>query len=200
MKINYFLTLIVSLLFVHNIWGQCTNTSAYGTVTAPTAGTSTTISTVQYATEYATINSAVSGAKYISTSSVATDFITIRQGTYNGTVVAFGQTPLQWIAPAAGNYYQHTNINSICGTAAASRTTAISRTTDYCSPTFGSGVEPISHVIFGSINNSTPTTGGLALESFTNQIATVEQGKTYTIQLAGNTAGNYTNYFRAYFD
>ncbi len=106
-------------------WAQCTNTSAYGTVTAPTGGASVTISTVQYATEYATINSVAAEAFYTSTSSIATDFLTVRQGTYNGTVIASGVTPLTWKATVSGTYYVHCNTNSSCGTSATSRTTAI---------------------------------------------------------------------------
>ncbi len=103
---------------------QCTNTSSYGTSTAPTTG-SVTITTCQYAGEYATISSVVAGVSYTSTSSVATDYITIRSGTYDGPVVASGVTPLAWTATVAGTYYQHCNTNAACGTESICRTTSI---------------------------------------------------------------------------
>lgn len=70
----------------------------------------------------------------------------------------------------------------------------------YCSPTFASGVEPITNVIFAGINNTTTNvTGGSSLESFCD-IGTVVQGTTHQISLKGNTDGNYTNHFRVYVD
>lgn len=76
------------------MFAQCTNTISYGSATAPTNGASVTISTVQYATEYATISSVAASTVYQSTSSIATDFLTVRKGTYNGAVIASGTTPL----------------------------------------------------------------------------------------------------------
>lgn len=105
-------------------YGQCTNSSSYGSATAPVAG-SVTITTCQYAGEYAPIYSVVSGTTYQSTSDVATDFITIHRDTYDGAVVASGTTPLNWTAPSSGTYFMHTNTNSSCGTESVCRTTII---------------------------------------------------------------------------
>ncbi len=102
----------------------CTNASSYGSAVAPTSG-SVTITTCQYGGEYATITSVMSLTTYTSSSSVATDFITIHSGTYNGPVIASGLTPLTWTAPTAGTYYQHCNTNSGCGTESVCRTTTI---------------------------------------------------------------------------
>ena len=74
---------------------QCTNTSAYGSATAPTAG-SVNFSTCSYASEYSTLNSVAAGTVYRCSSSVATDFITIRQGSSSGPVIASGVGPLTW--------------------------------------------------------------------------------------------------------
>lgn len=116
--------LIVSMLS-NNARAQCTNTTAYGTVTAPTAGATATITTAQYATEYATINTVAAATTYRSTSSIATDFLTVHQGSYNGPVIAFGLTPLYWTSTVAGTYYVHCNTNAACGTATTNRTTTI---------------------------------------------------------------------------
>lgn len=70
----------------------------------------------------------------------------------------------------------------------------------YCSPTFTSGVEPITNVTFAGINNTTTNTlGGPSLESFC-LTGTVVQGTTHQISLKGNTDGNYTDDFRVFMD
>jgi hypothetical protein len=120
-----FVLILLSLL---SIWtkvaGQCTNTSAYGSATAPASGC-VTITTAQYAGEYATISGVAATTGYQSTSSVSTDYITIREGAYNGTLIASGTTPLNWTSTVAGTYYMHTNTNSSCGSQASNRTTQI---------------------------------------------------------------------------
>ncbi|MEH6535427.1 MAG: GEVED domain-containing protein [Psychroserpens sp.] len=77
-------------------------------------------------------------------------------------------------------------------------TTALSA---YCTSTF-TIVEPITNVTFAGINNTTSNTvnGSSDTESFCD-IATVIQGNTTNqITIKGNTAGNFDNYIRAYFD
>ena len=77
----------------------------------------------------------------------------------------------------------------------------------YCGPlTFpgflGGGVEPISLVNFGGINNPTsPAIDGTpAHEFFIDQVGNVNQGSTHTITLKGNTGGNYVNHFAVFID
>ena len=72
----------------------------------------------------------------------------------------------------------------------------------YCGPlTYTSGVEPITSVDFGGMLNTSPAaTTSPAHEVFTDKIATVEQGKPYTINLKGNTGGTYTNRFIVFID
>lgn len=72
----------------------------------------------------------------------------------------------------------------------------------YCGPlTFSSGVEPITSVNFGGMTNTSPAaTTSSPHEVFTDKIATVEQGKPYTITLKGNTDGSYTARFLVFID
>ncbi len=71
----------------------------------------------------------------------------------------------------------------------------------YCNVTFPSGVEPITKVQFVGINNSSPaTTGGSSVEDFLSIIGSVEQLGAYTITVEGNSDGNYSNYYRVFFD
>ncbi len=73
----------------------------------------------------------------------------------------------------------------------------------YCNTVnFTSTVEPICNVTFAGIANDTdPEVGATpAFEEFLDDTAQVARGNTYTLSVAGNTAGNYTTYFTAFFD
>ncbi|MDP3557364.1 MAG: T9SS type A sorting domain-containing protein [Bacteroidota bacterium] len=127
MKKNYSIikTMVVLMILVAGkIGAQCTNTAQFGTATAPAQGNSVTITTCIFAGEYSTINSVVSGNTYSSTSSIAGDIITIRSGTFNGPVVAFGTTPLTWTATTAGAHFAHVNTTG-CGSNSTCRTAII---------------------------------------------------------------------------
>ena len=106
-------------------YSQCNNGSPYGGAVAPTSGGTNNISGCNYASEYAPITGVAASGNYIITSSVATDFITVRQGTSGGPVIAFGVQPLNWTATVVGTYYIHFNTNAACGTQASCRTTDI---------------------------------------------------------------------------
>lgn len=105
--------------------GQCNNAAEYGNAAAPAPGNTVTITTFQYAGEYATITGVAAASVYSSTSSTATDYFTVRQGTPGGPVIAFGQQPLIWTSTVAGNYYIHCNTNAACGTQSTNRTTSL---------------------------------------------------------------------------
>jgi hypothetical protein len=93
-------------------------------------------------------------------------------------------------------------VTGACSPSAISDAASLTVTLNYCSPTFTSGVEPISNVQFNSINNSSDNTcnSGSSLEDFTSVSTSVVAGTQYTISVTGNTCGNYTNHFRVYFD
>ena len=103
---------------------QCANTSPWQTLAAPAPSASISIGG-QWAGEYSTLTGIISGNTYSATSSVGSDFITVRSGTSNGPVVAYGQTPLNFVATGGGSYFFHTNTNSACGTQNSSRTLVV---------------------------------------------------------------------------
>jgi len=109
------------------VHSQCTNTTSFGSATAPTDNTPVTITTVQYESEYNTISNVVAGETYQSSSDCGS-YITVRRGTYDGTVVAHGWSPLSWTATVSGTYYIHYNTDAACGTASNSCTTTITCT------------------------------------------------------------------------
>ncbi|WP_430400200.1 GEVED domain-containing protein [Flavobacterium sp.] len=72
----------------------------------------------------------------------------------------------------------------------------------YCTPSFTSGVEPISNVTFNTINNSSANVcgAGSQYENFSATSTTVIKSSIYNLSVTGNTCGNFTNYIRAYVD
>lgn len=114
------LALLCNVAWQQTAHAQCTNATSFGTVTLPTAGGTATIN-CNYAGEYGTWNGAVSGTVYVFTSTIATDFLTIRSGTPTGPVVAFGTQPITWISAFTGAVYVHVNTDPACGTASACR-------------------------------------------------------------------------------
>jgi hypothetical protein len=104
--------------------GPCINTTSYGSATAPTTPTSLVINYCQYQTEYNTIYSCIVGRTYQSAYNLG-GFITVRSGTFNGTVIASGNAPLNWVCPSSGTYFVHYNTNNTCGTAMSCGTSYI---------------------------------------------------------------------------
>jgi len=99
-----------------SIQAQCTNITAFGTVTAPGPGVTATITTCLFGGEYTTINSATAATSYTVTGTGGTgNYITIRQGASGGPVIAFGLSPLTWTSTVAGTYYAHLNTDAACG-------------------------------------------------------------------------------------
>lgn len=148
MKKVYLLLLSVILLINIETSAQCTNTIQYpfSTININPAGTVTQISSCSYAEEYSVIGSAVSGQTLRFTSSVSTDYITIRSGSSNGPVVAFGQTPLTFANTFTGTLYAHWNTDASCGTQSACRTTTVQCTS--CTPP----PAPVNDLCSGALN------------------------------------------------
>jgi hypothetical protein len=121
-KVGWYLTMFIAFVMIpilmtpNQAMAQCTNVSSYGTgnLTGTTGSTATIL--CNYAEEYGTWNGIVANNQYTTTSTVATDFITVRSGSSTGPVVAFGTQPLVWTATVSGTYYIHINLNSGCAT------------------------------------------------------------------------------------
>jgi len=102
------------------LFAQCTNTSSYMTIEAPTTGT-INIANCSFSNEYATITNVAANTSYQSSSVVPatlqeTGYVTIRQGSFNGPVIAHGPSPLTWNSTVAGNYFAHWNLDANCAT------------------------------------------------------------------------------------
>lgn len=108
--------------------GPCINTISYGTQSLPVfGGISYTTVPCQFAGEYSTWSGAVVGTPYIAMTTVATDWITVRSGSYNGTVVAVGLGPLSFTPTNNNTLYIHVNTNSLCGTVSVCRDVSVTR-------------------------------------------------------------------------
>ncbi len=71
----------------------------------------------------------------------------------------------------------------------------------YCNVNFPTGVEPITLVNIGSINNtSTNVLGGPSLQDFTSQTTDLALGSSNPIIVKGNTGGNFANVIVAFID
>ena len=113
--LKIFLIFLFSVLFCQKMQSQCCNTSQYGSVTAPTSGT-TTISTCNYLSEYSPISLVVAGSSYTLEVTSTSAWITVYSGSSCGTFVADGLSPLTFTAPTSGTYYVHWSVNSSCAT------------------------------------------------------------------------------------
>ena len=127
-RIGVVIMLVCTIVFQQNVLGQCTNAFAFGTAAAPTNNTPLTISSCTYQQEYNTITGIVAGSSYTSTYDLG-GCITVRSGTPGGPVVAFGTSPLAWVAPSSGTYYIHYNVNCVtCAQATSCGVTTITCT------------------------------------------------------------------------
>jgi hypothetical protein len=104
-------------------FGQCTNPNAFGSTTAPTSNVPVTITTCAFFNEYQTVTGVIAGTTFTSTNSPV-GCITVHSGTFNGPVVAFGPSPLNWTAAAAGSYFIHNTVNCACATSTGTCVTA----------------------------------------------------------------------------
>jgi len=100
----------------------CLNSDPWGNVTMPDNNTEITITTIQWAGDYAAITITETGS-YRFTSSNPLDFLTLRRDTYDGMCVQKGLTPITYNCTAGTTYYLHTNLGCECGIESVNRTT-----------------------------------------------------------------------------
>lgn len=136
---SWVLVLVLATTSV-SVSAQCTNDTAFGFVPIDLSGAVKTFTTCSFAGEYSTATGAVNGQLLRFTSSVPTDFITVRSGTFDGPVVAFGPTPLGIGNTHTGPLFAHWSANATCGRQAICRTTTVQFIGECAfTRTFGSG-------------------------------------------------------------
>jgi hypothetical protein len=176
------LSVMVTMLLNGVSQAQCINTSAFGTATAPLSG-AVTISTCSYQTEYSTLNS-VAAATIYECSLASGGYVTITQGAPAGTVIAAGNSPLQWNSTVAGTYYAHWTVDAACATA----TGCVVTTMTYISP-----ATPCANPVAGGSSVATPAAACPSANfSLSLSGATIGTGLTYQWQSAATATGPWT--------
>ncbi len=122
---------------------QCTNCLCQNSIQFPssavslnptnTTGATQTVTTCNFATEYFVLTNVLALKNYTITSSVGTDWLTVRGGSAGGPVLFEGTTPLAITPTSITDLYVHVNTNFACGTNSTCRITAVQCTN--CDPT-----------------------------------------------------------------
>ena len=97
-----------------------------------TNGAVQNISTCNFAGDFNALTSVLNAKTYRLTSSIATDYATVRIGSANGTILVQGTQPLLVTTTSTSDLYIHWNTNSSCGTQATCRVIAVQCTN--CAP------------------------------------------------------------------
>ncbi|QAA83006.1 BspA family leucine-rich repeat surface protein [Aequorivita sp. H23M31] len=109
---------------------SCQNTTKYpfAAITPNPTGESTTISGCTYWSEYSEITGIIAGYDYQfdSVKAGVSAYVTVREGSVGGPVVAKGYGPLTVTAPSSANLFVHWNANAECGTATGCATSTVS--------------------------------------------------------------------------
>ena len=170
----------------------CLFDSGYGTAGAPDACmTTATFTTCNYAGEYTTMTSAVAGNQYSFQSSIATDYLTIREGTPDGAVIGYGMTPVTVTATAGGNIYIHISADEDCSPQSSCRTTSVSCAScapleDYCivsstNVNYGIG----NFTTSGGVDNIDNTTGSGTYTDYSDQFVSQYAGDSVDFSISG---------------
>jgi hypothetical protein len=125
------------------VYAQCINTTSFGSASVGAANiTPVSITTCNFATEFATITT-TSGGLFTFESSIITDYITITDN--NNLVISHGPTPHTAALPITGVYRMHITVDALCLTNTSCRATSVVysggipciATVAYLSSTFG---------------------------------------------------------------
>ena len=110
------------------ISGPCTNTTYYTSADLPTQQTPYLTVSCYYAGDYCRFDNPEQGVAYDITSTNSSDWITIRKGTYDGSVVSCGNGNCSIMSAEAGeSYFVHVNVDDFCATESTCRNIMIAR-------------------------------------------------------------------------
>lgn len=110
------------------ISGPCTNAAYYTVRDFPTQNTPSVTVGCYYAGDYCTWNNPEQGVSYTVSSTTSGDWITVRSGTYDGTVEAVGFTPVVIQSATVGqSYYIHVNVDDFCVVESSCRDITVTR-------------------------------------------------------------------------
>ncbi|WP_374443722.1 choice-of-anchor J domain-containing protein [Epilithonimonas sp.] len=131
---------------------------------------------------------------------------TTKIGNYVNPTATFSTATSNALLAGTQYYWKVVAVNSAGSSTGCSSvynfTTKANPFQPYCSGslTYSSGIEPITSVAIADMTNASAATSTVSHEDFISKVATVEQGKTYTITFQGNTGGNFTDRFLVFAD
>lgn len=110
------------------ISGPCTNAAFYTSTDFPTQQSPNTIVPCYYAGDYCRFDNPEQGVAYTVTSTTSGDWITIRKGTFDGTVevTGFGIVVIQ-SAEVGQSYFIHVNVDDFCVVETSCRDVVVTR-------------------------------------------------------------------------
>jgi hypothetical protein len=95
--------------------GDCLNTSSFGSVDLTLAGSDLVIiSTCSYTTEFSTITGVAVGSD-VEFSMPGGGYITVRSASFDGAIVAQGNSPVTVAGASGADLYPHWNLDGACG-------------------------------------------------------------------------------------
>ncbi len=115
---------------------DCINDVLYpsNTILPDALGAVTSIAGCSFFGDYSVVGPAVAGGSYTFTVETG-GYITVREGTVDGTVIAQGNSPLVATATVAGDLYVHWNADSLCATGSDCLATTVQFMLDCTPPT-----------------------------------------------------------------
>lgn len=130
----FYLSICILSSTTISLSAQCDNDTHYpvALLEAPSIeGEVVVISETQYAGDYCKMSNFVSGITYLVSSSILTDYITIRASDTN-EVIAHGSAPLTYVPDVDGTVTIHVNLSDPpCGEQSANRTTTVAHQGEY---------------------------------------------------------------------
>ena len=107
--------------------GPCTNTSYYTIRNLPTQANPVETIGCYYAGEYCIWENPEQDIIYTVKSTNVNDWVTVRSGTFDGTVVIAGTIPVDIVGTAGETYYIHVNVNDLCAVESSCRDISVTR-------------------------------------------------------------------------
>lgn len=189
---NYFLFTLAGIIQVEIINAQCIETFQYpfSTVTVNSAF-STTISTCNYAGDYATVNFTGTGVYSISVIGGTGNYITFTDAANNP--LFFGTAPLTVTVSTAGIYNIHFSLDASCNDESVCRTTIVTPYS-YTPPPSGACINTNQYPP-STIPVSSTNTTQISICNFAGEYAVTDFTATggYTIDATGGS-GNYITF------
>ena len=179
---NLFSTLCILFCLSSSFgFGQCINTTAYGSATINSCS-SGTITTCNWATEYSELTFNAAGT-FTFNSSIGSDYLTLT--TSANAVIASGNAPLVATIPSNGAYRLHVTTNSSCGTDNTCRITT------YACGTPPTTVGCINTTPFGSATITACSPGTITTCNWAGEFSELNIGTTGAFTFYSSTVTDY---------